>query len=538
MSGKQGSITDRLPLATDQQALITQVRTDPAAQVATTYRIRMKPNSIQSPTRTGITHTTDSSSIHPPAAEKLIALIQQATAENRWNDAVVLLNQHPKLFQNHPELTLTLTAGERHLEDMLLELHPDVHIPAVRLENMNLQRSHSLKLLVGRLGVTDLQLHGCDLADQAWQGLSDGIRLSQFQGLPGLSAFSFCASMNNGQTPADITQGLTDFLDSVTHLKELTLGWICLDAAPLFAAMKGKVDNLKLRDLLPSHFVVPSGAQPISPDVKGLSLDFAEHPVDDSRPAEAPSKALRALITENSPLSILELTSAKANVDTFRLTGKLVSQRRTPITVRLPGELNARTEQGCWSFLSGVRFNLDKNAPPVKSLHISAFRDEEAYLLTGTQGLEELHIGSDALFHLHPNAMEYLLDSPSIRVLEVSGAHSGRRSQLPTDQPARDARWAPVLNAFFKARASAHFLETYSLSNATASLPPELTPALLDLPARPRASAKTPHLHSVKLVNKESYNTWVDSVKKARAELPPSSSRFVPKLTRLPTDNG
>lgn len=95
-----------------------------------------------------------------------------------------------------------------------------------------------------------------------------------------------------------------------------------------------------------------------------------------------------------------------------------------------------------------------------------------------------------------------------------------------------------MLNALFSAQANFHFLKSYSLRCSEVSLPPEMTPALLDLPARPLARTQTPGLQSVKLVNRESYNTWVDSVEKARAELPPSSSRFVPALTRLPTDNG
>ncbi len=526
-----------------QRAVATKVTTDPATQMAITNFIHMKPHSVHRQPRTGITNATHPSSTHSPGSEALIALIQRATAENRWEDAVVLLNRHPDLFQNHPDITLKLHGlEERHLEDLLLTLHPDVRLPAVCLDRMDLQRGYTLRQLVGRLGVSDLRLHQCTLADQAWKGLTEGVRLCQFQGQSGLSAFSFVTSAPL-ETPINITQDLTEFLSSITHLRDLTLDRVCLDAAPVFEAMKGKVDHLKLPSLHLTHFVEDSGTQPYSPDVKQLSLKFLYKPEDKNASAPPPSKALSALIANNPQLATLELNCEGRNINDFKMVGTEVTKRQKPLSVRLSGSIDKTTESAYWAFLLSLKESLVGNKSNVKSLYVSKLRKDDVYMIMRNQGLEELSAGSvEPGFTVKKGKLDDVLADmlrfSTLRMVDVPPASANGNSASAPQQPERDDAWAPMLNALFSAQANFHFLKSHSLRCSEVSLPPEMTPALLDLPARPLARTQTPGLQSVKLVNRESYNTWVDSVEKARAELPPSSSRFVPALTRLPTDNG
>jgi len=245
--------------------------------------------------------------------------IQQLLSENRWEDAGVLLNRHPRLFLDHPGITLTLhRLDERHLEDLLLSLRPEVRLPSVRLERMNLQRGQPPK---GHASTPLLDLH------MVWHG-----------------------------------------------------DW----APPRNNALADKT---------------------------------------------------------------------------------LKQERETVMAI-----------------------------PSLRDLKLS--RPD----------------GSDM--------------SPHVR--KPDG----------TQKTGYVTTWARVLNAQLIAQAQVHFLKRFSMPGGTVSLHRDLTPTLLALPPQPHASVKPRDLHSLTLLNRESYNTWVESVETARTDMRPYFSRFAPKLTRLPTDNG
>lgn len=467
----------------------------------------------------------------------------------------------PIHLDTHPA-THTLQGLEEHLlEDLLQAIQPGQTSTRWRLEGMHLQRGHSLSHLVGALCVRELHLHDCTLDAAAWEGLAEGVRLNRYLDRPGLSGLSFCAAATDaGLPPEDITVPLSGLLHELDRLEQLTLGRVRFRTAPVLEAMKGKVECLTLDHLNGDSFMGTEADRPASPDIRQLRLSHWQTLPQTDHVRRLACRALQALVTDNRRLELLELHAMNGNLGSCEVAGYAVGARTTPVTVHLdaqacPGEEARSDPPGRYqiSFMQGLTAHGTRHARTISTLHMgmsTAFLDA-TWALPFVAGIEALHLHSgtwvlpdeDAvIWHLQEQQRANVLAMPALEVMTLSP------SQVPSPddshgatpaprQAERDATWAPVLNALVRARASRHFMENHGLANAEVRLPADLTPALLDLPARPGPGTPTEHLHRLTRVDRESYNTWVRSVDRARAELPASSTRHVPALTRLPTDN-
>lgn len=464
--------------------------------------------------------------------------IQQLLSENRWEDAGVLLNRHPRLFLDHPGITLTLhRLDERHLEDLLLSLRPEVRLPSVRLERMNLQRGQSMQQLIGRQGVTKLDLHECGLSDEAWKGLAEGAEHTQRHDQPGLSAFSFHGPVTGTGWEPDVTQGLSGLLNHLTHLDDLALGRVQFSISSVFMGMKGKVDRLTLTHMHAESLDYRMGQSITSPDVRTLRLCHWQKP---RRNADeyGLDMALHALVSWNKELTDIELDSMQDSVSTGKRLGKIVAGRNSPLTVKLVPKENELRGYGIPPFWSQLGF-LEALGQPPKG-HASTPLLDLHMVWHGDWAPPRNNALADKTLN---QERETVMAIPSLRDLKLSrpdGSDMSPHVRKPdgTQKTGYVTTWARVLNAQLIAQAQVHFLKRFSMPGGTVSLHRDLTPTLLALPPQPHASVKPRDLHSLTLLNRESYNTWVESVETARADMRPYFSRFVPKLTRLPTDNG
>lgn len=497
----------------------------------------MNPSSVSAPPRTKVSRLTHPSFEDSSRSTELMNRIQQLLSENRWEDAGVLLNRHPTLFQHHPDITLTLCRlEERHLEDLLLTLRPEVCLPSVRLERMNLRRAPSMQQLIGRQGVTKLDLHECALSAEAWKGLAEGAEQTQRQHLPGLRAFSFHAPFVGLSWEPDVTEGLSCFLDHLDHLDDLALGRVRFSISSVFVSMKGKVERLTLSHMHAESFGYTMGERIASPDVKTLRLCHWRE-LRGKTDEYGLDVALRALAGWNKELADIEWNSMQGNVTTGKRLGKILAGRDAPLTVKLVPQEDELRGYGIPPFYSQLAFLEALGHPP--NSHAS-------------KPLLDLHMvwHGDWAPPLH-NALackalkqerETVMAIPSLRNLDLTrpdGSDMRPHVEQPdgTLQAGYVTTWSRFLNAQLIAEAQVHFLKRFSLPGGTVHLPRDLTPALFDLAGEPHASGRTPDLARVTLVNRASYKLWVDSVTRAQTEMPPYFSRFVPELTRLPIDN-